>query len=66
MSSTFDDIKKLWPRLGKYQKLVASLVTTTVPFIVYLLDPHSAKEIVEASGAYILVNLGVYGVPNES
>ena len=65
MTDTFTELTKLVPKAAKYRKLIASVVTTTIPFIVFLLDPHTAKEIVTASGSYILVNLGVYGVSND-
>lgn len=65
MTDTFTELSRLVPSLAKYRKLIAALVTTSIPFVVFLLDPHSAQEIVAASGAFILTNLGVYGVSNE-
>lgn len=66
MTSTFAEASKLWPRIKKYRKLVVAAVGSTVPLILFLLEPRSAAEIVAAAEGWILLNLGVYGVPNDS
>lgn len=63
--STYEEAEKIWPEIGKYRKLLASLITSSVPFAIYLLDPRTPKEVVAATGAFLLVNLGVYGVSND-
>lgn len=60
-----DEATRLWPAFGKYRKFIASLVATSVPFAVYLCDPRTTKEVIAAAGAYVLTNLGVYGVSND-
>lgn len=66
MTDTFTELTKLVPKFGKYRKLAAAVVTTTIPYLVFLTSAaHSAPDIIEATGAYLLVNLGVYGVSND-
>lgn len=64
-TSTFEEAARLWPSIGKYRKFIASVVTTAVPLAIYLTDTRSAKEVLAAAGAYLLTNLGVYGVSND-
>lgn len=64
-SDTYDEAAALWPRLARYKKFLVSLAVSTVPFVVFLTSgPKSAEEIVGASAAYVLLNLGVRQVPN--
>jgi len=66
MSDTFSELNALIPSVGKYRKLIASIVTSSFPFAIFLASaPHSAVEILAATQAYVLLNLGVYGVKNE-
>jgi len=66
MTDTFTEAGKLWPKVIRYRKLIAALVTTSGPLSFYLLGgPHSAEEIAQAVYAWALVNLGVYGVTND-
>lgn len=64
-NSTVGEATRLWPAIGRYRKFVASLVTTSVPFAIYLCDPRTTKEVIAAAGAYVLTNLGVFGVSND-
>lgn len=64
-NSTVGEAARLWPAVGRYRKLAASIVTTSVPFAIYLCDPRTTKEVIAAAGSYLLVNLGVFGVSND-
>lgn len=64
-TSTVGEATRLWPVIGKYRKLVASVVTTSVPFAIFLCDPRTTKEVIAAAGSYLLINLGVFGVTND-
>lgn len=62
---TFDEAAALFPSIAKYKKLAVSLVGTTGPFVVYLLESaHSPADIVTAATAYVLLNFGVYEANN--
>lgn len=62
---TYDEATALFPKLGKYKKLIVSLLGTTAPFVIFLTSAtHSAAEIVPATFLYVLTNLGVYQLPN--
>jgi hypothetical protein len=66
-TSTASEAVRLWPAVARYRKLAVAFVGTTGPFVAYLLaEAHSAADIAGAATAYLLVNLGVYGVSNES
>lgn len=64
-NSTAGQASRLWPAFGKYRKFLAAIVTTSVPFAIFLADTRTTKEVIAAAGSYLLVNLGVYGVSND-
>jgi hypothetical protein len=65
MTDPFSEATSLFPQLGRYRKLVVSLLSTAAPLVIFLVSaPHSAGAIVAASVAYVLANFGVYRVPN--
>jgi hypothetical protein len=65
MPDTYDEATALFPKLGKYKKLIVSLLGTTTPFVIFLTSSvHSAAEIIPASLLYLLTNFGVYQLPN--
>lgn len=64
-NSTAGEMTRLWPAVGRYRKLVAAVVTTSVPFAIFLCDPRTTKEVIAAAGSWLLVNLGVFGVSND-
>lgn len=62
---TYDEASALFPKLGRYKKLVVALLGTTAPFVIFLTSaPHTSAEIVAASVGYLLTNFGVYKLPN--
>lgn len=63
--STFDEAARLWPKIGKYKKLIVAAVSATTPFVAWLLaGPHPASEIFAWSSAYVLSLFGVYESKN--
>jgi hypothetical protein len=63
---TYTEATSLFPKLGRYRKLVVSLLTTATPFVIWLVSsPQSAAAIVAASLGFVLANFGVYKIPNE-
>lgn len=66
MPSPYDEATGLFPALGKYRKLILSVLVTAAPLVLFLTtSTHSAKEIIPACVAYVLANFGVYAVPND-
>jgi hypothetical protein len=64
---TYDEATALFPFLGRYKKLIVSLLGTTTPFVIFLTSaPHSPAEILAATFGYLLTNFGVYQLPNSS
>ncbi|HYJ22615.1 MAG TPA: hypothetical protein VEW07_11415 [Solirubrobacterales bacterium] len=65
MPDPYDEATALFPKLGKYKKLIVSLLGTTTPFVVYLTSgAHSPKEIVAVALGWLATNFGVYRLPN--
>lgn len=61
----YDEATRLFPKLGRYRKLIVSLLSTTTPFVVWLVSaPQTPAAIVAASFGYLLANFGVYRLPN--
>lgn len=66
MNDTYTEATALFPKLGKYRKLIVALLATTAPLLIFLTAaPHSAAEIVPAVIGWGLANFGVYRIPNE-
>lgn len=66
MNDAYTEATALFPKLGRYRKLIVALLATTAPLVIFLTTaPHSAAEIVPAVLAWLLANFGVYRIPNE-
>lgn len=66
MTDTYTELEALFPFLARYRKLAVALITTTTPFVIWLLSgPHTAVAIVAASLGYLAGNFGVYQLPND-
>lgn len=66
MTDTFTEAGRLWPGIKKYKKLLVSVVVSTGPLVLFLLEPRSTAEVIAAGQTWLLLNFGVGGVKNES